>query len=218
VPGFTLVELLIIVTIVAVLAAILCAIYVGASRPRQSKAKGTVSAQNLWQLYLAHALYSEDHQGLLCPYPTSVQNPTAYWAALAGWKFVDELPSMNKQALTPYIRDANTWYCSADPNAKKVSWPPMPDYNVDHRVTSYVYEPMLGPAAFNAWRDSTPRPLFFGVTMDADPDAARVDLVWEPATETATPSETSTYWGDLTRNVVNRFGALRVERVEIPVP
>ena len=58
--GFTLVEMLVVVAIIAIMAAILYPVYAGARR----KVRQTVCATNLRQLGMAISMYSQDHDGL----------------------------------------------------------------------------------------------------------------------------------------------------------
>lgn len=65
-PGFTLIEMLVVLGILALLMAILLPVFAHARK----KAQQSACASNLHQRYLACSLYAEDNGGLLPPYPS----------------------------------------------------------------------------------------------------------------------------------------------------
>lgn len=126
--GFTLIELLVVIGILALLAAILLPIFASARRKGQQSA----CVNNLRQLYMACALYAQDNEGLLPPYPSR--------AALlpnTGGKCVEE-SSLLLASLNPYVHSKEVWQCPSDtshPDADEIVCDlPVPG------LTSYTYD------------------------------------------------------------------------------
>jgi len=90
--GFTLVELLVVVGIIAILAAMLLPVF---ARARE-KARTAACASNLRQVGLAAALYAEDAGGLYPPRFTVLRR-------VSWWDVVE-----------PYVRNEAVWYCPSE--------------------------------------------------------------------------------------------------------
>jgi prepilin-type N-terminal cleavage/methylation domain-containing protein len=193
--GFSLVEVLIVVGIIAVLAAILFSL----SQSAIESGKMSKSAQNLRQLYVAHVLYTNDSDGNLCPYPTTTQNSVLYWAGVQGVNFGTSLIKKNRESVDRYIKNEDVWFCPGDPCARQLS-PCSRHFNLDHSVTSYAYMAGLSGNAFNAWRDSNPRPLFIVIGIDS-PDL--VFALAEPFEESANLEPARAIWS---RPILQRIG------------
>lgn len=108
--AFTLIELLVVVAIIAILSAML----LPALSKARDKAKQTVCATNLKQIYLAFYLYLQDYEEIFpCAEDPVNTNPT-YWLWMGrGWR----------KLLTPYIKksissqDPSVLYCPSDRTA-----------------------------------------------------------------------------------------------------
>lgn len=92
--GFTLVELLAVITIVAILAAIL----VPAIGQIRAQARETQCKSNLHQIGLGMLMYIADHKGWL---PYNESDPSRLWRQKVA-------------AYTPNPRDASVWWCPAE--------------------------------------------------------------------------------------------------------
>jgi prepilin-type N-terminal cleavage/methylation domain-containing protein len=160
--GFTLVEMLVVITILVVLAGLLFVAY-GAARERSRRG---VCAGNLHQIGAAGAMYAEDHDGLFPPYTNKYgllrepkPNPIADRKALF-------------DAMAPYLRkDSRVWFCPSDPlagqhtpNQRYLPGRQLNSPMCDHLYTSYIFMPMpnadsislaylwrLVPPAYRVW-------------------------------------------------------------------
>ena len=121
-PGFTLMELLTVVAIIAILAAVLLPVLARA----RAKAYQTTCSNNLHQIYLAYGMYERDCQGAYPPWhnfctPTTVTVPTYR-------------PDLLHNALAFYVSNKDVWYCRSDPyKHQNVVWS-----GVDQNYTSYL--------------------------------------------------------------------------------
>ena len=110
--GFTLVELLIVIAIIALLAALLFPVFLSV----RAKGRQVACTSNLHQLGLAVSLYAQDSDGLF-PYggdPTDLQ--TDGWQTAEGgqfWPEGHEMPRL-QDVLRPYVQAADVWRCPSD--------------------------------------------------------------------------------------------------------
>jgi len=105
--GFTLMEVLIVIAILSVLAAILIPVFLSA----RERARQSVCAGNLGQLYKVVALYSEDNDGFR---PMYAVGASGYQV---NGKEVD-IPDQSAelvQSLQPYAHSTEIWFCPDDP-------------------------------------------------------------------------------------------------------
>jgi general secretion pathway protein G len=109
--GFTLVELLVVIGILAVLAAILFPVF---SRARE-KGRSAACASNLKQLGMALAMYASDYDGY---YPWGVDPADYYcpviWDGFPQWQAL--IPTMYWLHLVvePYVKNRQIWECASD--------------------------------------------------------------------------------------------------------
>jgi prepilin-type N-terminal cleavage/methylation domain-containing protein len=134
--GFTLVEMLVVITILVLLAGLLFVVYSAA----KERSRRGVCAANLHQIGAAGAMYAEDHDGLFPPYiykyaPVRTPDP-------------DPRPLFD--AMAPYLRrDSPVWFCPSDPlagqhtpNQRYLPGRRLNSPMCDHLYTSYVFTPM----------------------------------------------------------------------------
>jgi prepilin-type N-terminal cleavage/methylation domain-containing protein/prepilin-type processing-associated H-X9-DG protein len=95
--GFTLIELLVVIAIIAILAAILFPVF---AQARES-ARTISCLSNKKQLALAHLMYAQDYDEMLCP--TAITNGGPYWPLM----------------VMPYIKNKGIYSCPSTSN----SWP-----------------------------------------------------------------------------------------------
>ncbi|RYE43024.1 MAG: type II secretion system protein [Hyphomicrobiales bacterium] len=105
--GFTLVEILIVLAIVAVLAALLLTVFSSV----RNKSRMTSCASNLHQIQLALAQYSTDNGGLLPPYPS--QLTAAGTTPPASGTCVEQSREL-VASLFSYTRSNSLWRCPSD--------------------------------------------------------------------------------------------------------
>ena len=106
--GFTLIEVLVVVGIIALLTAILLPVFLAA----RERAKTTACASNLWQLHLAFSLYVADNGGYLPPYSTDFSRQET---RADGTTFL--VPDQSAElviSLTPYVQASGGWFCPDD--------------------------------------------------------------------------------------------------------
>jgi len=107
VPAFTLIELLIVITILAILAALLFPVFTAA----REKARTVTCGHQLRQIGLAMTLYAQDHDGVNVPYYCwlSAQPPVVvYWEVM----------------VLPYAKDERVFICPEVPH-RDVLWHPL---------------------------------------------------------------------------------------------
>jgi len=108
--GFTLFELLVVMAIIAILLMLLLPA-VGAWR---EKAKRTVCAAQLRQLYIAHTHYASDNNGLMAPAMPSQESVGGYGGAGTIWRVFAPLPKWSGIGLLyywKYLPDLKIGYC-----------------------------------------------------------------------------------------------------------
>ncbi|RYZ83119.1 MAG: type II secretion system protein [Proteobacteria bacterium] len=101
--AFTLIEILVVIAIVGLLAAILFPVF---ARVREN-ARRTSCSSNMKQIFLAHALYREDYDGIYVP--------CAYLNAGGGQVEWPEL-------FLPYTRSKQIFLCPSDSVSKEISY------------------------------------------------------------------------------------------------
>ena len=132
--AFTLVELLVVLAVIALLAALLMPVIVGA----RDQGARIACLSNLRQLYGAVSLYAADCSGSLPPYHNEVG---ARHSEGHGFPAVD-VPAHGDQwvaALQPYVRNSGIWFCPADRFARKIV--PLDRSRlstIDHQYSSYL--------------------------------------------------------------------------------
>ena len=129
--GFMLIELLVVVGILALLAAILFPVLVAA----RGRARTTACTSNLRQLHLALSLYVADDGGYLPPYYTGIGRQITRGD---GTTFI--LPDQSEDltaSVAPYVQAADVWFCPSDRFARQDSAVGGRDFN--NRFTSYHY-------------------------------------------------------------------------------
>jgi prepilin-type N-terminal cleavage/methylation domain-containing protein len=115
--GFTLVELLVVISIIVILAALLFPVFAMA----RERARLTTCASNLRQLGLAHRMYAQDYDEQLFPAPT-LYNPQL------GLVY----------ALAPYVKNQEIFYCPSAAGGIEPSIVPTPA-NLAAGNISYLY-------------------------------------------------------------------------------
>jgi general secretion pathway protein G len=120
--GFTLIEVLVVVAIIAVLASIIFPVFSSA----RAKARSTRCVANLKQIGLAVDMYATDHDELypLAKDPADEAYPEM-WSAYPYWQaWIPYMPRLH-DALDPYVRNRELWHCPSDRGFTKLE-----DYNV----------------------------------------------------------------------------------------
>lgn len=103
--GFTLTELLIVLSILALLAAILLPVFALVRR----KGQRTNCISNLHQLHIACALYAQDADGFLPPYLSEPNDSPSTRGGCLG-----ERSDLLLAALNPYLHSKDVWHCPSD--------------------------------------------------------------------------------------------------------
>ncbi|HZO91976.1 MAG TPA: type II secretion system protein [Chthonomonadaceae bacterium] len=132
VPAFTLVELLTVIAIIGVLAALLFPVFLTA----RGKAREVSCLSNLRQLGMSISLYAQDNDGL---YPFAVDPADRYtpeiWAGFREFQALIPHMSMIHEALQPYIKSKELFRCPADTGFDIEDFTGIP---LDARPTSYT--------------------------------------------------------------------------------
>jgi len=143
--GFTLVELLTVIAIIAVLAAILFPVF---SRARES-ARKTTCMSHLQQLGEAAAIYTSDYNGFIVPWcithpgwgggytPPTPQNAPA--SHIVTWDI----------SLQSYIRDTNILYCPSTPFDRT---------DRAYAIANYTQRPIATNSWTGGFKDAIPAP------------------------------------------------------------
>jgi prepilin-type N-terminal cleavage/methylation domain-containing protein len=167
--GFTLIEILIVVGIIALLAALLLPL-LGSVRDR---ARLSSCANNLHQIHLGLSQYASDNSGLLPPYPSQITSGgTKPPASLTCIEQSRELV----QSVLPYSHSSALWRCPSDASSPVPSTSSCSDTVslVKGNATSYRYQ---------GWEWSESQVGFSPVGLDyARGDAAKRSLVEDDAT------------------------------------
>ena len=172
--GFTLVELLVVITVIALLAALL----LPALAHSKEKARGIICLNNVKQMQIAWIMYADDNHGELAP-NLSVTSPTEFSWVQGYLDYSSSSQNTNVQLLldakfaayAPYIASASTYHCPSDRTSVKILGATYA------RVRSYgmnwaIGWPSLSPyKTFNRLSDiSGPLPSNLFVMIDQHPD------------------------------------------------
>jgi len=121
--GFTLVELLVAIAIIAVLAALLFPVFTAA----RGKAHSAACASNLHQIGLAVEMYSSDYDE---HYPFGVDSADRYcpviWDPFPQWQALIPTMPFFYQILDPYVKSAEVWHCPSDSGYDVLEDTPLP--------------------------------------------------------------------------------------------
>ncbi|CAN5669600.1 hypothetical protein BH11ARM2_BH11ARM2_00730 [soil metagenome] len=151
--GFTLVEILVVVAIIAVLAGILFPVMIAVRR----RAEHTTCAENLHQLGLAVTMYANDHDGWVPPATTNAF--VCFSAPPSPQSEIDASPGVLRQAMESYVKSETVWFCPANPQARQnAMW-----LGQRHRLTSYWFYPVT-PGETRTW------PMKMQIGRDPSPD------------------------------------------------
>lgn len=129
--GFTLVEMLVVIGIIAVLAAMLFPVF---ARARE-KGRSTRCVANLRQIGMAWQMYADDHDGMP---PWAIDCADQYlpqiWSHFPGFQAL--IPSMprHEEVLRPYMHSRQIWQCPSDTGYDVLEDSGLP---LDGRPTAY---------------------------------------------------------------------------------
>ncbi len=131
--GYTLIEILLVIGIISVLAAIIFPVF----QSIRESGRRTVCLSNLWSIGLACSLYSEDNDDFY-PYggdPFDLK--TNYWQTADP---MDDGPQVARMqpvnvVLQPYAASANIWKCPSDTGFSRFD--SFPTYPLDAKNSSY---------------------------------------------------------------------------------
>jgi prepilin-type N-terminal cleavage/methylation domain-containing protein/prepilin-type processing-associated H-X9-DG protein len=118
--GFTLVELLVVVAIVALMAAILFPVFVQV----RARARQSTCANNLCQIVRAGMLYLQDYDERF---------PSCYWSAAPPYA-IDP-----RTSLQPYLRNRDVWYCPERRTVRRGCLDPAAGFRPNSRCMGYGY-------------------------------------------------------------------------------
>lgn len=136
--GFTLPEMLVVVALVAIIAALLFPVFAGARR--QAKARNCVS--NLSQIYHAMSMYGEDNDGWVPPVaPAKAKSGmNGYWYEGGGRRWAEYV--------TSYSKEPSLVFC---PVGRADEMGVREDFAEQRRrYTDYAYGPLITPRFFGS--------------------------------------------------------------------
>lgn len=107
--GFTLVELMACIAIIALLAAVIFPVFVQARR----KSYQATCLSNLRQLGMAFSMYAHDFDGKFAYGCDPLDKYSDYWKGDQEAEAISKLPLL-EDLLNPYIRNKKVWHCPAD--------------------------------------------------------------------------------------------------------
>jgi general secretion pathway protein G len=107
--GFTLIELIVVIAIVTLLAALLFSVFASV----REKGRSIVCLSNLRQIGMAVSLYSNDYDDLFPWGIDSVDQNSAGWVGSPYETTVHNMPRVD-QVLAPYISSKQIWRCPSD--------------------------------------------------------------------------------------------------------
>ncbi len=109
--GFTLVELLIVIGIVSILAAMIFPVF----QSVREAGRRTACLSNLRNLGMACSLYSQDNDDFYPLGGDPFDLKTNYWQTVGGedWLLVSQMKPINV-VLQPYVNSPNAWRCPSD--------------------------------------------------------------------------------------------------------
>ncbi|HZO91852.1 MAG TPA: type II secretion system protein [Chthonomonadaceae bacterium] len=163
--GFTLVELLVVIAVIAILAALLFPVFATA----RGKARETVCLSNMRQAGHAFSMYASDNDGL---YPVAVdpadRDTPQIWNAFPDFKAqIPSLPWLH-DALQPYVKSRQIFHCPSDTGiviedftGLELDCTPV---CFDKRGTSYLYRTEV--AARHLGEDSVRAPAELNLYME----------------------------------------------------
>lgn len=111
-PAFTLVEILVVIGIIALLSAILFPAF---GRVRE-KGRAASCQENLHQIGLSVAMYSQDYEGKFPMGGDPIDINSSIWSSEDGGKWVAIVPTLKPLpgVLSPYLKSTQTWRCPSD--------------------------------------------------------------------------------------------------------
>jgi len=124
--GFTLIEVLIVIAIISIIAAILFPIFASA----RGKARQAQCTSNLRQIGQAVLMYVQDNDGVYLPYGQGG----------LGTKAAPTIPTCPSWILKPYVKTTAVWVCPSETNATALA-------QTDPRIVSYQFN--AGSASSN---------------------------------------------------------------------
>jgi general secretion pathway protein G len=166
-PAFTLVELLVVLAIIGVLAALLFPVFLTA----RGKAREIACLSNLRQIGMSVALYAEDYDGL---YPFAVDPADYYtpqiWSSQPQFEAIIPTMPLIQTALQPYTKSKELFRCPADTGFQYEDFTGLPldasPSSYDRFGTSYYYRTEI---AFRRAGEATfQRPAEVNVLFDGD--------------------------------------------------
>lgn len=175
--GFTLIEMLIVIAIIALLAGMLLPVYSAA----RNRAHQTVCLANLKQIGMAIEMYCSDNDGRM-PMQSYLTRFHQWWSEDTG-HIQDEClgdpehPVYWYEALESYVGNEQIWYCPSVGLDDKVVNPENPSYRIPtfrEMGTSYAFNYRTPP------RDTPyrgPTFIFSGAQLDRIPST--VSLAWD---------------------------------------
>jgi general secretion pathway protein G len=108
-PGFTLIELIVVIAIITLLAALLFPVFASV----REKGRSAVCVSNLRQIGMAVALYTQDSDDLFPWGEDSIDQNSSEWTGSTYAPTVTGMPRVD-QVLSPYINSKELWRCPSD--------------------------------------------------------------------------------------------------------